>query len=506
MSIDDPAAPKVAFSAEPIDRSRVDALIVPVLEGEQHDRGPAFAALDRALDGWLSELVQDQGFRAKPCCMLSVPAPSGAPSKRYVLVGMGPAAKVDPALVRRIHSKAVRSLAPGPQSVAIPLPGAEGADWLGAAIEGLALGSYSFLRYRSSNDDPPPCVRRIVVHTTRRDDGLERAVREAQVLCAATHWARDLVNEPPGAMSPAHLAAQTRRFERRGGLKVRVLGKRELERRGMGGILGVAAGSETEPKLIHVEYRPSGRVTRSVALVGKGVTFDSGGLSLKPAASMMTMKCDMAGAAAVLATVRAASLLKLPIRVHAVVPAAENMPGPRAIKPGDVLTISNGKTVEVLNTDAEGRLLLADALTYADALRPDEIIDLATLTGACIVALGTDVAALYSRDAELSERLRRSGDAAGEPIWEMPLVESYKKELKSDIADLKNIGGRYAGSITAALFLSEFVKTERWAHLDIAGPAFAETVPDLGPKGATGFAVRTLLRHLIALAQPASTS
>lgn len=506
MSIEDPSVPKVAFSAEPLDRSRVDALIVPVLEGEKHDRGPTFATLDRALEGWLSELVQDQAFRAKPCCVLSVPAPSGASPKRYVLVGMGPAAKVDTGLVRRVHAKAVRSLAPGAQSVAIPLPGAEGADWLAAAIEGLALGSYSFLRYRSSNEDPPPCVRRIVVHTARRDDILERAVREAQVACAATHWARDLVNEPPSAMGPAHIAAQARRFERRGGLRVRVLGKRELERRGMGGILGVAAGSESEPKLIHVEYQPSGRATHSVALIGKGVTFDSGGLSLKPPASMTTMKCDMAGAAAVLAVVRAASQLRLKVRVHAVVPAAENMPGPRAIKPGDVLTIANGKTVEVLNTDAEGRLLLADALTYAEELRVDEVIDLATLTGACVIALGNDVAAVYSRDPDLAIRLRRAGDAAGEPLWEMPLVEAYKKEIKSDIADLKNVGGRFAGSITAALFLAEFVKTERWAHLDIAGPAFAETPPDLGPKGATGFAVRTLLRYLIALGEPQASS
>jgi leucyl aminopeptidase len=221
---------------------------------------------------------------------------------------------------------------------------------------------------------------------------------------------------------------------------------------------------------------------------------------------MMTMKCDMAGAAAVLAAARAASQLRLPIRVHAIVPAAENLPGPKAIKPGDVLTISNGKTVEVLNTDAEGRLLLADALTYADSLRVDEVVDLATLTGACVIALGNDVAAIYSRDRDLAARLRRAGDLEGEALWEMPLVDAYKKELKSDVADLKNIGGRYAGSITAALFLSEFVKTERWAHLDIAGPAFAESLPDLGPKGATGFAVRTLVRYLIQLSTPEPTA
>ena len=504
MATEDSLSPKVTFSAEPIDRSRVDALVVPVLEGEKHDRGPAFAALDRALDGWLHELVQDQEFRAKPCCVLAVPAPKGSSAKRYVLIGLGPAAKVDTALVRRAHAKAVRHLAAGGQSVAIPLPGPEGADWLRAAIEGLALGSYSFTKYRSAGEDPPTDVRRIVVHTSRRDESLERAAREAQVLSSATCWARDLVNEPAGSMTPAHVAAQARRFERRPGLKVRVFGRRELERRSMGGILGVSAGSDAEPKLIHVEYRPSGRASRSIALVGKGVTFDSGGLSLKPAASMMTMKCDMAGAAAVLAAVHAASLLKLPIRVHAVVPAAENLPGPKATKPGDVLTISNGKTVEVLNTDAEGRLLLADALTYADSLRVDEVVDLATLTGACVIALGNDVAAVYSRVGSLAEALCRAGEMEGELLWEMPLVDAYKKELKSDVADLKNIGGRYAGSITAALFLAEFVKNERWAHLDIAGPAFAESVPDLGPKGGTGFAVRTLVRYLIDLSSPVS--
>ncbi|MBK7977949.1 MAG: leucyl aminopeptidase [Deltaproteobacteria bacterium] len=506
MATDETITPKVSFSAEPIDRSRVDALVIPVLEGEKHDRGPAFAALDRALDGWLNELVQDQGFRAKACCVLSVPAPGGSTAKRYVLVGLGPAAKVDTSVIRRAHAKAVRYLAPGGQSVAIPLPGPEGSQWLGAAIEGLALGSYSFTKYRGASDDPPAEVRRILVHTSRRDETFDRAVREAQVLSSATCWARDLVNEPPGSMTPAHIAAQARRLERRPGLKVRVFGRRELERRAMGGILGVAAGSDAEPKLIHVDYRPSGRISKSIALVGKGVTFDSGGLSLKPAASMMTMKCDMAGAAAVLAAVHAASQLKLPIRVHAIVPAAENLPGPRATKPGDVLTISNGKTVEVLNTDAEGRLLLADALTYADSLRVDEVVDLATLTGACVIALGNDVAAVYSRPPELAAALRRAGEAEGEPLWEMPLVEAYKKELKSEVADLKNIGGRYAGSITAALFLAEFVKNERWAHLDIAGPAFAESLPELGPKGGTGFAVRTLVRYLIGLTDPGPSS
>lgn len=408
--------------------------------------------------------------------------------------------------MRRAHAKAVRYLAPGGQSVALPLPGPEGADWLRAAVEGLALGSYSFTKYRGSSDEAAAEVRRVVVHTSRRDETLERAVREAQVLASATCWARDLVNEPPGSMTPAHVAAAARRFERRPGLKVRVFGRRELERRSMGGILGVSAGSEAEPKLIHVEYRPSGRAVKSIALVGKGVTFDSGGLSLKPAASMMTMKCDMAGAAAVLAAVHAASQLKLPVRVHAIVPAAENLPGPRATKPGDVLTISNGKTVEVLNTDAEGRLLLADALTYADSLRVDEVVDLATLTGACVIALGNDVAAVYSRATSLAAALCRAGELEGEPLWEMPLFDAYKKELKSDIADLKNIGGRYAGSITAALFLAEFVKSERWAHLDIAGPAFAESVPDLGPKGGTGFAVRTLVRYMIELASPGAAT
>jgi len=493
----DVAVPKVAWSADPLDRSSVDALIVPVLEGEKLDRGPAFASLDRSLDGWLGELVQDQGFRAKPCCMLTVPAPGTSGPRRYVLVGLGPAGRLDMSLVRRVHAKAVRQLAPGAQRVAIPLPSDHGPAWLAAAIEGLALGSYAFTRYRAPSDDPPPSVSRIVVHTARRNEGLDRAAKEAVVLSAATAWARDMVNEPPGSMSPAHLADQARRLAKSPGCRVRVLGRRELERRGMGGILGVAAGSETEPKLIHVEYKPAGRSLGTVALVGKGITFDSGGLSLKPPASMVTMKCDMAGAAAVLAAVHAASQLKVPLRVHAIVPAAENLPGPRAIKPGDVLTIANGKTVEVLNTDAEGRLILADALSYADSLRVGEVIDLATLTGACVVALGNDVAAIYSREPELGRALRAAGDTEGEPLWEMPLVDAYKKEIKSDIADLKNVGGRFAGSITAALFLSEFVKAERWAHLDIAGPAFAESLPELGPKGATGFATRTLIRYLL---------
>ena len=300
---------------------------------------------------------------------------------------------------------------------------------------------------------------------------------------------RDLVNEPAAVKTPTYLGdlakALAKKLGTRAGLTVDVWDLARIKKEKLAGLLAVARGSREEPRLIQLHYKGAG-ARRHVALVGKGVTFDSGGLSLKPAKSMETMKIDMAGGATVLATMQALAKLQLPIEVSAFVPATENLPSSTAQKPGDIITYRNGKTVEVLNTDAEGRLILADALILATDRKPDSIIDLATLTGACMVALGLQVAGLFGNDRPLLERVAAAGRAAGEPLWELPLVADYREDIRSPVADIKNIGGGFAGSITAALFLEHFVGECPWVHLDIAGPAFTEKALPYYPRGGYG--------------------
>jgi leucyl aminopeptidase len=361
----------------------------------------------------------------------------------------------------------------------------------------LAAAAQRFDKYRSK----PPRADAPAVATLRcgaeRIAGLRPALRRGLAEARALILARDLVNEPGGSLGPAALAARARRVARRFGLGCRILDQRALRRYGMGAILGVGRGSDEPPRLVHLSYRLRGAPRRRIALVGKGITFDSGGLSLKPAASMEDMKSDKAGAAAVLGVMSALAELRLPLEVHAILAAAENMPGGRALRPGDVLRTRSGKTVEVLNTDAEGRLVLADALTFAQELGVDEVVDVATLTGACMVALGAQTAGLMGNSRPLVERLQRAAAEAGEKIWELPLVADYRDQLRSAVADLRNTGDRYGGAIIAGLFLEHFIRRgQAWAHLDIAGPAFAGKGREDAVKGATGAPVPTLLRYL----------
>ncbi|MGH9148848.1 MAG: leucyl aminopeptidase, partial [Acidimicrobiales bacterium] len=327
--------------------------------------------------------------------------------------------------------------------------------------------------------------------------GLERGAQMA----AAVRLARDLVNEPARAMTPSRLAEVATEIAERGGLALKVLDEAAIAAEGLGGLQGVAAGSDEPPRLIELVYDPPG-ATRTVAVVGKGVTFDSGGLSIKTADGMMTMKTDMSGAAAVLAVMSALPALAPPVKVVGIAACTENMPSGKAVKPGDVLRIRNGKTVEVLNTDAEGRLVLADALSLAAEAAPDAIIDLATLTGACVVALGREIAGLMGNDDALLGQVRAAAERAGEPVWHLPLPSRYRRHIDSEIADIKNIGaaGGQAGTLSAGLFLKEFVGDRPWAHLDIAGPARSEEDDGYVTKGGTGFGVRTVLELLAGIA------
>jgi leucyl aminopeptidase len=309
--------------------------------------------------------------------------------------------------------------------------------------------------------------------------------------------ARDLVNEPASVSTPSYLAEQATKIARASGIKAEIFGLNKIKTAKMAGLLAVAKGSVEEPRFIKLTYTPKGKAKKKIALVGKAVTFDSGGLSLKPPKSMETMKLDMSGGATVLAAMQVISQLKPQVQVTAYVPSTENMPSGTAQKPGDIIRYRNGKTVEVLNTDAEGRLILADALISAVEDKPDVIIDLATLTGACMVALGSQIAGMFCNNQELADALQTCGKESGEALWRMPLVKEYKDEIKSSVADIKNIGGGHGGAIAAALFLEEFVGDVPWAHLDIAGPAFAERDMPYTPKGGTGFGVRTLVRYVM---------
>jgi len=316
------------------------------------------------------------------------------------------------------------------------------------------------------------------------------------VLIDAAGWARDLVNTPAGDLPPAEIAKAAQAMAKKVGLTCKVWNETQLAQGGFGGILGVGKGSVNPPRMIELTYQGAGARTTPIALTGKGIAFDSGGLSIKDAAGMETMKMDMGGAASILGTMKAVARLKLKVNVIAAIPCSENMPSGSAQKPGDVISHRGGKTSEVLNTDAEGRLVLADALAYLAEKQPACIVDTATLTGACMVALGTDVAGAIGTSDELAGELIRAGAATGEPIWQLPLFADYRTLIDSKVADIKNVGKRYGGAITASWFLAEFVGDTPWVHLDIAGPAFSENGHDLGPAGGTGMPVRTLVRFL----------
>ena len=427
----------------------------------------------------------------------------GADGGAIVAVGMGKPAEVDADALRsaaaafaRAAGRARRGAVTLTAAAPRVLPPAVASQ---AVVEGVALGSYRFLAYKSANrsNSEGPWLRSV---TVVGGDG--EGVRRGQVVADATMRARDWVNEPPGSMSPSRLAEVVEEAAGPVGVVVDVWDESRIVEERLGALLGVAAGSARPPRVIQASYQPEG-VARRVVLVGKGITFDSGGLSLKPADAMVTMKCDMGGAAAVLNAVLAISELGSPLGVTALVCATENMPGGRATRPGDVLRARNGTTIEVENTDAEGRLVLADGLSLAAEGKPAAIVDVATLTGAQRVALGSEVAALMSNNDRLAAQLEEAARRAGEPLWRLPLWPGYRSHIDSNVADLKNMGKRgEAGTIIGGLFLQQFVKGVPWAHLDIAAPAFVDADNGWIVKGATGWGVRTLVEFVQAFEVP----
>lgn len=441
------------------------------------------AAVDNAMSGGIARFLVSSGFKAGQGEVIVVPGSDGIAANAVAIVGLGDREKADATTLRRAAGSAARHLSER-ATLGVCLPSDEGTA--GAVAEGLILGSYRFTVYKS---EAKASKLERLLFTGASDADLERAAIVAEATC----FARDLTNEPASTLTPDVLADRARSAADVAGFDCTVWTEKELRDRGFGGLLGVSAGSQIPPRFIQMRYSPA-KAGRKVALVGKGVTFDSGGLSLKDAANMETMKTDMGGAAAVIATMSAVGRIKPDIEVLAFVPSTENMPSGSAIKPGDVLKHYGGKTSEVLNTDAEGRLILADALAYASEQGPEAIVDVATLTGSIMIALGKKATGLFSNDDALAEELLAASLSAGERVWHMPLYDMYRKELESEVADMKNVGSRWGGATIAALYLREFVGDGvPWAHLDIAGAARAEADYDENSKGGTGVAVRTLV-------------
>jgi leucyl aminopeptidase len=448
-----------------------------------------------------------RGFEGKRGQSVAVPGPAG---KVVLALGTGAPGTDDLEALRLAGAALVRGAGHAGHAAlfAGSLPrGVDPAAAGQALAEGASLAAYRYTTFKSEADGGERArLERVTV--VGGDPGLAAGLERGAVLASAVALARDLVNEPPGSLTPTRMAEIATRLAARAGLEVRVYDAAEIDAERLGGLAGVARGSDEEPRLVRLEYTPRRAESSvpTVALVGKGITFDSGGLSLKTADGMMTMKTDMSGAAAVLAAMSVLSRLAVPVRVTGFMPLTENMPGGRAIKPGDVLRARNGKTIEVLNTDAEGRLVLADALSLAVEEGPAAIVDLATLTGAVVVALGRRIAGLMANDDELATRLETAAARAGERLWRLPLPDDYRKDIDSEVADIKNIGGPgSAGTIVAGLFLREFVAGVPWAHLDIAGTARSDAADGYTTKGATGFGVRTLVELLRTYGQPADS-
>lgn len=491
-----------------VTRFRGDALVVNLFEGVKSPGG-ATAAVDDALFGAIRKLIQAGELTGKWGEQTLVHTLGKLPVVRVLIMGLGKREEFTLDRVRVVSADAAKCLRKiGARRIGTVVHGAgAGAAGFNAAqatqalVEGAVLGLYRFTRYKRGKDDNQRQIDLLTIVERDRVKlrAMAEAVRRGRILAEATNAARDLVNEPGNTLTPRELGRRARAMARGARIRCRVLGPRELRRLGARALLGVARGSQQPPRLIVLNYRGGRRGGPHLGLVGKGITFDSGGISIKPAENMEAMKGDMAGAAAVLAATRAIALLNLPIHVTAVVPASENLPSGTALKPGDIIQAMSGKTIEVINTDAEGRLVLADALHYARGHKVSHLVDVATLTGACVVALGTINSGAFTNNQALLDTVLAAGRAAGEKIWPLPMDVEYDELIKSDVAEIKNTGGRRGGAITGAKFLQNFVGDTPWVHLDIAGTFEADKEKGYLPKGGTGVMVRTLVNLAVEL-------
>lgn len=471
-----------------------DALAVGVTSDGFREQ-PDIAELDGALNGALLKLAKEQEFEGKAEQTLELTTLGSIKAPRLLLVGMGASAQLTAARVRATAAVATR-WAQGYQAkrLGLKLPDT---DQLRAAAEGCGLGAYRFTKYLTGDRQPKRSLTEVLwLGSARASAAMKKDAKLGLAVADAVGLARDAVNEPPNELTPEVMAQIARGLAKQYKFKVKILDKAGIKRAGMKLHYAVGQGSAHEPRFIHLSYTPQRRAKKKLVFVGKGLTFDSGGLCIKPAPGMGEMKSDMGGAAAVLGLMKAIGETKPNVEVHGIIGAAENMPDAAAYRPGDIFGSLDGKTVEIINTDAEGRLVLADALTYARRLNPTLIVDAATLTGACLVALGKTCSAFYSADDTLAESFASAAHEVGENFWRMPLLDELGEQLKSDVADLKHTGDRWGGSITAALFLREFVGDVPWIHCDVAGAVLADRAQGLYPKGGTGHPVLTFLHFV----------
>jgi leucyl aminopeptidase len=472
-----------------------DWLIVPVLQPPELT-GP-WDELNAALGGMLARLMESDDLTGKPAATVSVRGVAGIAARRLLLVGLGKPSELTAGQLDKALTTAARAISDKKETrvaVAVP-PGNLGeitpAQFVRSAAVAVQVGSQGQDLYRAERTRFP--FLSVEFATAGSTDSLEPALKEGTILGTAVNLARDMINRPPHEMTPIGFARRAEQAAHDAGLRFEEWDQERLDRERMQALLAVARGSAQPPRLVIVEHQGAGQNAPKLALVGKGVTFDSGGLSLKSPENMLTMKCDMAGAATVLGAMTAIARLNLPVNVVGLMGLVENMTGGAAYKLGDILTARNGVTIEVLNTDAEGRIVLADVLSYAVDLGVDRIIDLATLTGACVVALGEDVTGAMTNDQAWCDAVLAAARTCGEDVWQLPMFDLYDELIKGEVGDIKNTGGRWGGAITAAKFLQKFVGNKPWVHLDIAGPAFASSNKPHREAGATGVMVKSLV-------------
>ena len=480
-----------------------DALVVMIYEGETAEEG-ALKELDERTNGVVSEMLGTDEMRGKQGDMVFLYRPGNLRAKRLLLIGGGKREEINFETIRKIagtatrflRSKGVRTMATLRRSQLDLERSAQ------AVVEGALMGLFEPDMYKTEKKEERRVEELILVTTAEgAEEALARGAERGEIIAEAVNMARELSNEPSSTLTPTELAERSKEVATRYGLDIDILDEARMKELGMGALLGVARGSDEPAKLIVLRYEPEGTEPMGndadvIAIVGKGITFDTGGISIKPAEGMEKMKYDMSGAAATLAAMRAIAQLKPRVNVIGVMPTTENMPSGRAYKPGDVLRAMSGKTIEVINTDAEGRLILADAITYARKLGATKIIDLATLTGAVSIALGTVNVGIMGNNQEFIDEVRQAAKDVGERFWQLPMDNDYNDLIKSDIADIKNSGGRYGGTITAAWFLRHFAEETPWVHLDIAGTAWENDRKPYAARGPSGVAIRTLINYV----------
>jgi leucyl aminopeptidase len=488
--------------------ARVDAagqqtplLVVPVLDGDAQD--VAFQSVDAALGGQLSTLVE-RGDARGSFGTTALVFPASGQAERVLLVGVGKGEELTPERLRRAAGTAAKQAGKSRAAAlafALPASALAPGEAARAVAEGLVLGAYDFTELKSADPDKPAPVS-LDAATILLADGTDElaageGARIGEIIARAENLARDLGNQPGNVATPTYLAQTAERIGREHGMKVTVLGPRELEAEGMRALLAVSQGSSQEPRMMVLEHRGGEEGEKPLVIVGKGLTFDAGGISIKPAQGMEDMKFDMCGGAGTLAAMQAIAELQLPINVVGIVPSSENLLGSRAMKPGDIIRAHGGKTIEIVNTDAEGRLILVDAISYARRYEPAAMLDAATLTGACVIALGHAATGVMGNDEGLVREVIAAGEATGERCWQLPMYDDYREQIKSDYADLKNSGGRPAGTITAGWFLREFVGDWPWVHLDVAGTAYGEGKVSYLTRGSTGVPTRIFVQWVM---------